>query len=73
MNNKLYTLHEASRLSGLGKGTIEKFIELKVIMLVNNGEKGEGINSFGLSRLKMISKLLEEGLSNTEIIKELER
>ena len=72
MNQKLFTIREASKHSGLGAETIRKFIELKAVTPAKNNKKELLINSFGLTRLKKISEFVDNGLSNTEIIKELD-
>ena len=73
MNQRLYSIEKASELSGQGGDVIKKFIELKTITPVENNKKDIRINSYGLTSLKMILKLLDKGFSKTEIIKELDK
>jgi hypothetical protein len=72
MNQKLYSIEEASEFSGLGTDTIKKFIGLKAIIPIKNNQKKILINSFGLVRIKKISELIDEGLSMEEILIELD-
>ena len=72
MNKKLYSIEDASELSGLGIKTIKKFIELKAVLPAKSNSRTVLISSFGLERLKKISKLLEEGYTQREIIKDLD-
>jgi len=73
MNPKFYSIEEASRLSDLSIDVIKKFIQLEAIIPVENGHKDIRINSYGITRLKMISKFLDKGLSKAEIIEELNK
>ena len=72
-NQILYSIDEASELTGLGIRTIKKFIELEVVVPVENESQEVKINSHGMYRLKKISKLLDKGLSKAEIIKKLDK
>ena len=72
-NHILYSIKEASELSGLGIDTIKKFIELEAIIPVKKKGNDVMINSHGMYRLKEISRMLDEGLSKDEIVRRLER
>ena len=69
----LYSIKEASELSGLGINTINKFIELEAIIPLKKEGNNVMINSHGMYKLKEISKLLDEGLSKEKIVRKLER
>ena len=73
MNKKLYSMEEASELIGLGIDVIKKFIKLKAIIPIENNHKDIRINSYGLTRIKIISELLDKGFSKAEIIRELDK
>jgi len=73
MNSKLYSIEEASEISGLGIDVIKKFIKLKAIVPIKDNHKNIRINSYGMYRLNIISKLLDNGFSKSEIIKELDK
>jgi len=67
------SIEEASKISGLGIDAIKKFIELEVIIPVENNSGNIKLNSFSITRLKKISELLDKDLSKAEIIKELDK
>ena len=73
MNQKLYSIEEASQISGLGIDVIKKFIKLKAIVPIENDYNDIRINSFGMYRLNIISELLDKGFSKSEIMKELDK
>ena len=73
MNPKLYSIKEASELSNLGIDIIKKFIALKAIIPIENNHRDIRINSYGLTRLKIISELLDRGFSKSEIIRKLDK
>ena len=73
MNPKLYSIEEASKISGLGIDVIKKFIKLKAIVPIENDYNDIRINSFGMYRLNIISELLDKGFSKSEIMKELDK
>jgi len=58
-NHILYSLKEASELSGLGIDTMKKFIELEAIIPVNKKGNDIMINSHGMHKLKEISRILD--------------
>jgi len=72
-NHILYSIKEASELSGLGINTIKKFIELEAIIPVKNESNDVMINSHGMYKLKEISRMLDEGKSKGDIVRRLER
>ena len=72
MNSKLFSIEDASELSGLSIDVIKKFIRLKAIITVKNDHKNIKINSYGLTRLKIVSELLDKGFSKSEIMNELD-
>ena len=73
MKSKFYSIEETSELSDLSIDMIKKFIQLEAVIPLGNNHKDIRINSYGLTRLKMISKLLDKGLSKAEIIEELDK
>ncbi len=73
MNKILYSIQEASELTGSGIETIQKFIELKAIIPEVKEDGNIKLNSFGMYRLKKISKLLDKGFSKGYIIRELDK
>ena len=73
MNKKLYSIKEATESSGLGIDVIKKFIKLKTIIPVEDNHKDININSYGITRLKMILKFLDKGFTKSDIIKELDK
>jgi len=72
-NPKLYSIEEASKISGLGIDVIKNFIKLKAIILIKDDNNDIRINSFGMYRLNIISELLDKGFSKSEIIRELDK
>ena len=73
MQSKLYSIEKASKISDLGIDVIKKFIQLEAIIPVENNHKDIVINSYGLTRLKIISELLDKGFSKSDIIEELNK
>ena len=67
----LYSIQEASELSGLGINTIKKFIELDAVIPENIQNPEMKINSFGIRRLKEISRMLDKGLSKYSIVRRI--
>lgn len=73
MNPKLYSIEKASEVSSLGVDVIKKFIQLKGIVPIKGDYKDIRLNSYGMHRLNIISKLLDKGFSKSDIIKELDK